>query len=209
MHRKKIRTLVLVGGFMAGGFLFGSTASAEGPTAAMLANTCAGCHGTNGVSGGPAMPSIAGFPATYFKAIMKEFKDGTRPSTIMGRLAKGYSDEEIALIADFFAKTKWSSANGHANSKNATVVDTALAAKGKKLATDSKCDKCHEDDGVFQDEDTPRVAGQWLDYLIIKMRDYRNPDMKVPQQKKMETAMEKLSLDDLLAVAHFYASNKK
>ncbi|MBF0108477.1 MAG: cytochrome C [Magnetococcales bacterium] len=210
MHRKKVHMLALVSGIMAGGFLMGTTASAAegGATAAMLANTCAGCHGTDGISGGPSMPTIAGFPANHLKTLMGEFKDGTRPSTIMGRLAKGYSTEEIALIADFFSKKKWASAQSHANSKHATAIDPALAAKGEKVTADAKCDKCHEDAGAFQDEDTPRVAGQWLDYLIIKMQDYKNPAMKVPQEKKMETAMEKLSLEDLIAVSHFYASKK-
>ncbi|MBF0349054.1 MAG: cytochrome c4 [Magnetococcales bacterium] len=210
MHRKKVHMLALVSGIMAGGFLLSSTASAAeaGATAAMLANTCAGCHGTDGISGGPAMPTIAGLPANYLKTIMGEFKDGTRPSTIMGRLAKGYTTEEIALISDFFSKKKWANAQSHANSKNATAIDAAQATKGGKLVADAKCDKCHEDDGVFQDEDTPRVAGQWLDYLIFKMQDYKNPALKVPQEKKMETAMEKLTLEDLIAVSHFYASKK-
>lgn len=210
MHLKKFHVLVLAGGLIAGGIVSTPAAAADpaGATAAMLANTCAGCHGTDGISGGPAMPTIAGMPANYLKTIMGEFKSGDRPSTIMGRLAKGYSEEEIALIADFFSKKKWVTEKSHANSKKVTAVDPALATKGKKIATDAKCDKCHEDDGVFQDDDTPRVAGQWLDYLIFKMQDYRNPALKVPQQKKMETAMEKLSVDDLIAIAHFYASKK-
>ncbi|MBF0418984.1 MAG: c-type cytochrome [Magnetococcales bacterium] len=209
MHRKKIHMMGLIGGLVMGGVVLASSASAEtGPTAAMLANTCAGCHGTDGISGGPAMPTIAGFPANHVKTLMKEFKDGSRPSTIMGRLAKGYSDEEVALIADFFAKKKWASANSHANSKLATAIDPALATKGKKIAADAKCDKCHEDDGKFQDDNTPRLAGQWLDYLLFKMQDYKNAALKVPQEKKMEKAMEKLTAEDLTAIAHFYASKK-
>ncbi|MBF0133357.1 MAG: cytochrome C [Magnetococcales bacterium] len=210
MHRKKIHMLVLVGGFVAGGLLSGSTASAAeaGATAAMLANTCAGCHGTNGISGGPAMPTIGGLPANYLKTVMEQFKDGSRPSTIMGRLAKGYSDEENALLADAFSKFKWESAQSHPNSKKATAIDPALAAKGAELQASAKCDKCHEDGGVFQDDDTPRVGGQWLDYLLFKMQDLKNAALKVPQPKKMETAIEKLSLEDLTAIAHFYASKK-
>ncbi|MBF0423164.1 MAG: c-type cytochrome [Magnetococcales bacterium] len=207
MHRKKIQTMGLISGLVAGGLLCATAANAEsGPTAAMLANTCAGCHGTDGISGGPAMPTIAGMPANHIKTLMKEFKDGSRPSTIMGRLAKGYSDEEVALIADFFSKKKWADAESHANSKLATAVDQAQAGKGKKLTASAKCDKCHEDDGKAQDENTPRLAGQWLDYLLFKMQDYKNTALKVPQEKKMEKAMEKLSAEDLAAIAHFYAS---
>lgn len=70
---------------------------------AMLANSCAGCHGTDGKSPG-SIPSIAGKTAPFIEKALKEFRDGSRPATVMGRHAKGYNDEEIRLIADFFAK---------------------------------------------------------------------------------------------------------
>ncbi|NIR28662.1 MAG: cytochrome C [Gammaproteobacteria bacterium] len=70
--------------------------------AAMLASSCAGCHGTDGASPG-AIPSIAGKSATFIERALKEFRAGTRPATVMDRHAKGYTDEEIELIAEFFA----------------------------------------------------------------------------------------------------------
>ena len=57
--------------------------SAAGPSASMLADTCAGCHGVDGSSVGPASPSIAGMSAEYFTETMEAFKSGERPSTIM------------------------------------------------------------------------------------------------------------------------------
>jgi len=69
--------------------------------AAMLSYTCAGCHGTNGISPG-SIPSIyCKSPETIQKAL-KEYRDGTRFSTVMGRHVKGYTDDEIQLIAGFF-----------------------------------------------------------------------------------------------------------
>lgn len=70
---------------------------------AMLANSCAACHGTDGKSPG-SIPAIHGKPTSYLVQALTEFRDGKRPSTVMGRHARGYSDEEIKLIADFFAK---------------------------------------------------------------------------------------------------------
>jgi sulfide dehydrogenase cytochrome subunit len=209
MHQKTIHTLVLAGGFVAMGLLASSTASAEsGATAAMLAETCAGCHGTDGASGGPAMPTIGGLPTAYLNTVMAQYKSDERPSTIMGRLAKGYSEEETALISEYFSKKPWVNATSHANSKNRTMPDSALAAKGEKVAKKAKCDKCHEDGGAYQDDDTPRLAGQWLDYLLFKAQDYKNDKIDVPQPKKMKRAISKLSMEDMEAVAHFYATKK-
>lgn len=207
MQQKKIHMLAVAGGLLVGLMTFGSTAEA-GHSAEMLANTCAGCHGTNGVSAGPAMPSLAGMPVEYMKTLMAEFKSGDRPSTIMGRLAKGYTAEQVTQMAGFFAKQKWQNAKSADQSKLATPVSASLAKKGKKLVEKNKCGKCHEDDGVTQDEDTPRMAGQWVDYLLFKMQDYKNPDIDVPQPKKMAKKVKKMSLAELEAVAHFYAHQK-
>ncbi len=69
---------------------------------AMLSNSCSACHGTDGRSPG-AIPSINGKSAGFIASSLREFRAGTRHSTVMGRHAKGYSDEEIKLIADYFS----------------------------------------------------------------------------------------------------------
>ena len=71
----------------------------------MLSNSCAACHGTDGKSPG-AIPAIHGKTADFIATSLKDFRAGSRPSTVMGRHAKGYSDEEIQLIADYFANLK-------------------------------------------------------------------------------------------------------
>ena len=72
-------------------------------TAAM----CANCHGTEGRAvEGSAIPALAGMPKDYMLLQMKAFKDGSRPATIMQQIAKGFSDEEIALIAEFLERQK-------------------------------------------------------------------------------------------------------
>lgn len=71
----------------------------------MLSNSCAGCHGTDGKSPG-AIPSINGKTADFISKSLQEFRSGTKPSTVMGRHAKGYTDEEINLIAEYFSSLK-------------------------------------------------------------------------------------------------------
>jgi len=69
---------------------------------AMLSNSCAACHGTDGNSPG-AIPSIGGKSASFIEGALRDFRSGKRTGTVMGRHASGYSDEEIRLIAEFFA----------------------------------------------------------------------------------------------------------
>ncbi len=67
-----------------------------------LAATCANCHGTNGQARGEMRP-LAGVPAERLAALFGAFKSGAQSGTIMQQIAKGYTDEQIRLIAAFFA----------------------------------------------------------------------------------------------------------
>ena len=71
-----------------------------------LAANCAACHGTNGNSAGGAVPGLARANKDYFVTQMKAFREGKRDATVMHQIAKGYSDAEIAALADFFAAQK-------------------------------------------------------------------------------------------------------
>ncbi|SIN73918.1 Cytochrome c553 [Sulfurivirga caldicuralii] len=70
-------------------------------------DTCFACHGPNGkgVPGG-SIPPIAGKDAGYLAQTMKDFRSGKRPSTIMQRHAKGYTDAEIETIAQYLSQIK-------------------------------------------------------------------------------------------------------
>ncbi|MEO3431045.1 c-type cytochrome [Pelagibius sp. CAU 1746] len=82
--------------------LTAGTAGAEEKRGAVLANTCFSCHGTDGHSAG-AMPSIAGKSADYIVETLKRFRSGDKASTVMVRIAKGFTDDEIVALADYFS----------------------------------------------------------------------------------------------------------
>jgi sulfide dehydrogenase cytochrome subunit len=71
--------------------------------AGYLASNCANCHGTAGRATS-ALPGLAGMSRDGFVKAMTDFRDGKRSATIMHQLAKGYSDEQIALMAEFFSR---------------------------------------------------------------------------------------------------------
>ena len=163
----------------------------------MLSNACAGCHGTNGGSAGPTMPSLASQSKEAIEVAMKKFKSGERASTVMGRLAKGYSDGEIKAIAEFFSKQKL-----HVT---AQAVDAGKVKKGASLQ-ESNCGRCHIEDGKEGKDDTPVMASQWLPYMQMQMADYLSGKRKMPE--KMKEKVDPMSKEDLEALLHFYASVK-
>ena len=78
-------------------------AAADSPSAAVLANTCFSCHGPDGKSAG-AMPTLAGKSREYLSQTMMEFRNGERESTVMARIMKGFSNEEIKAMADLLGE---------------------------------------------------------------------------------------------------------
>lgn len=67
------------------------------------AQGCLGCHGPGGQGVG-SIPGIAGRPAEQLQAQMSAFRANQLPATIMGRIARGYSEAETAAIAAHFAR---------------------------------------------------------------------------------------------------------
>ncbi len=85
--------------------LLSSPASAASPEPPNGAAACSACHSTNAAAQTP-VPKIYGRSADEIVAAMAAFRSGQRPSTVMGRIAKGYTDDEIRPIAAWLATQK-------------------------------------------------------------------------------------------------------
>lgn len=77
-------------------------ASLPAASGEMLAHTCAACHGTQGRLGDEAFVPLAGMPQAQFVRTMQQFRSGERPSTLMGHVARGFSDADLLAMARFF-----------------------------------------------------------------------------------------------------------
>lgn len=191
---KALKTAIAVFGLALAG-----SATAEIATGEALAITCAGCHGTNGVSAGPATPTIAGLSPDYLVEAMKNYKSGDSYSTIMGRIAKGYGEEEFQAMADFFAKQKFVAANQK-------VGDNVK--KGKKLHK-KYCEKCHSEGGSLAEDDSGILAGQWTPYLKYTLEDLLegNHPMSKKMKKKLKKMHKKEGKAGTSALLDYYGSN--
>ena len=71
---------------------------------AVLAASCANCHGPDGRSTG-VIPQLRGLPEVHLLQRLQAFKAGTaKDATVMTRLAKGYDDEQLKALAQWFSK---------------------------------------------------------------------------------------------------------
>ena len=192
---KTLGTALFLGSLAFSGSSFAGDASAEA-----LSYTCAGCHGTNGASVGPASPSLAGMSAVYLSDSMRAFKSGERESTIMMRIAKGYDDEDFDKMGEFFAAQKLHFADQPAGKQ---------ASKGAKLH-EKYCDKCHAENGTDPEDESGQLAGQWTTYLRYQMEDVKDGSRDTGKKmlKQVNKMLEKEGDAAFEALLDHYASQK-
>lgn len=79
-------------------------ALAQTNPATLLAGACQGCHGVDG-AGAQSIPAIARtMTRSEFTTAMQEFRANRREATVMGRIARGYTDADITALAAFYAR---------------------------------------------------------------------------------------------------------
>ena len=157
-----------------------------------LARTCNGCHGPDGVSATPTMPSLAGLDTGYLATALRDYAAGTRSHYLMEIIAKGLQADEMAALARIFSATPF----------QPTVLrhDPVLAARGQ--AAGAVCRECHGED-LRGKPNVPRIAGQPAAYLLQAMRDYRDGRRRAAEGAMQSVAS--LSDEELEALAHYAA----
>ena len=189
-------------------FLCGNLLSADTPD---FINDCMDCHGKNGVSVEPDVPSIAGISATFIEetfaayqydmrnAVESKYRlgDTSRAPTDMKKIAKKLSEDQIIEAANYFAAKPFVAAKQD--------FDKSLVTKGEKVHI-RKCEKCHQNGGSGVEEDAAILAGQWTPYLrnAIKHIVDESRDVDMEMTKKVE----KLTDAEWDALLSFYASQQ-
>lgn len=71
-----------------------------------LAANCANCHGSDGVAVDGKLPALAGQSKEDLLGALQAYKNGNRTGTVMPQIAKGYSEQQLAALAEHFAAQK-------------------------------------------------------------------------------------------------------
>jgi cytochrome c553 len=70
------------------------------------ASTCVACHGQNGISVSPNWPTLAGQYEDYLRHALNQYRDGTRKNAVMAQMAAPLTDEDVKLLASYYAGLK-------------------------------------------------------------------------------------------------------
>ena len=162
-----------------------------------LSTPCTACHGAQGVSSRPGIPSLAGMDAGYLTSALRQYVYGSRISEVMYVFQFSLKDRDIQALATYFASLPARPAET-AKTKNSKPPAVDIAIKGH-------CDGCHGGDGNPLLPQLPRLAGQDQTYLVNALSHYR--DGRRPHQAMREAAAP-LSDDQIRQLAAFYAAQR-
>jgi cytochrome c553 len=174
-----------------------ATAADPARGAARAAEACAACHGVDGRSTQPGIPSLAGQPAEFITLQMILFREGLRQVPAMNEVARGLPDPAIEDLAAHYA------ALPPGPPPDRAPRDAALAERGRALSARMNCGVCHLPDYAGRAQ-IPRLAGQREEFLAATLREYRD-NRRVGTDTQMNAVMYGVTDPDIAALAHYLA----
>jgi cytochrome c553 len=160
----------------------------------VLFYTCYGCHGVpdyRNAYPNYSVPNLGGQHAKYIVAALGEYASGGRPHQTMHAQAVSLSDQDRLDIATFLQSSPVPARN--------EVVGTPPPAT-------QTCVACHGADGAkTTTDDYPVLAGQYEDYLLQALKDYKAGRRKNPIMGSIVAGVKE---EDLPALAHYFSQQR-
>jgi len=166
-----------------------------GPAFAADPNLCAACHGPNGNSDNPAVPSIAQQPAQFVSTALYQFREGNRKDPQMSPMAANLSNADMNELASYFSKQPAAAPKHQSKPEN--------AARGPALAKQYNCSQCHGPKLLGQ-QHIPRLAGQQYEYLKAQLKGFK-AGTRADIDGNMTSAAKAVPPEDLDALADYLA----
>lgn len=175
-------------------FIFGAHA-ADPEAGKAKAMVCAACHGANGNSTDPAVPSLAGQPAQALATQLFQFREGNRKNPLMTPMASNLSNDDMNNIAAYFSSLKADPPKHKTSPANAEL--------GPQLARKFNCTQCHGP-ALLGQQHMPRLAGQQAEYLRVQLRGFK-ASTRADLDGNMTSAAQALTDKDIEVLVDYLA----
>jgi cytochrome c553 len=157
---------------------------------------CLACHGEQGQSSNPEVPSLGAQRAPYVLIQLYLFRDRQRVVELMNEMAKDLSDDDLRTFSDAIAKLP-------APKPVTEPMDAKKLAKGKELVQQYRCNYCHSED-LSGADNVPRIAGQREDYLLKTLREYKS-NVRRGYDGSMAEVLQPVPDGDIVDLAYYVA----
>ncbi|ROO28535.1 cytochrome C [Salinisphaera orenii MK-B5] len=82
----------------------GQDKAADSDWVSQTTQTCASCHGKNGVAQTPNFPIIAGQYQDYLLHSLKAYRDGERENAVMAGQVQNMSNDQLEALARYYSR---------------------------------------------------------------------------------------------------------
>jgi cytochrome c553 len=175
-----------------------ATLAADAAAGMQQAQVCVACHGPDGNSANPAVPSLAGQPAQFLATQLVMFREGNRKDAQMSPFAANLSNTDLNNIAAYFAAQKLT--------PPAYQTDPGSVEAGPRLTRQFNCVQCHGP-ALMGQQHIPRLAGQQHEYLKTQLRGFK-ASTRFDMDGQMTSAAQALSDADIEMLANYLAGIK-
>lgn len=172
--------------------------TAAEPVDARLAS-CLACHGAQGRSDTPLVPSLGGQPEFYLGVQLLMFREKIRDVAPMTEMLQGAGDADLQSMASSLAKLP-------PPGPSLEPVDGTRIDRARTLIEQHRCNFCHSGN-YAGGENVPRLAGQREDYLAKALRDYKS-NARRGYDASMADVLYPIGEDQLLDLAYFLSRQR-
>ncbi|MDT7951767.1 MAG: hypothetical protein RQ966_09710 [Acetobacteraceae bacterium] len=158
--------------------------------------TCLACHGKNGASAIPTVPSLGGMPVNYVLSQLYLFREKIRKVDPMTAIAAGLSDDDLRTLGALFNKMP--------PPPPGPALTAAEESAGAALVDKYHCGSCHMP--TLSGQGTiPHIAGQHAEYVKEALITYKN-NTRRGYSPAMNEAAQAVEDDDIPLLARYVAS---
>ena len=164
---------------------------------------CRKCHGEAGVSDDAEDTNIAGMRPSYFYKQLKDYQGGERDSRDMKKQVRDLDDQQMADLAAWYA-TLEPAPQAAGQAADPAVLD--LVYRGDPTRLLKACSSCHGRRGEGGQFDSPPLTGQYPEYFITTMTEFKEGDRTNDIYGRMRTTAEALTEEEIEALAAYYSA---
>jgi cytochrome c553 len=172
--------------------------------------SCSSCHGYDGVgNGNNRVPRLAGLSSAYLFRQLNDFAGGSRTNAYMANFAQRLSVQERADVAAYYASLR-SSFPPVQKEFTAALLERGhqLAVRGDDKLTLQSCNNCHGPQGEGESPNIPALQGQYSNYIIERLQDWKQTTQGAASQQALNALMERvasnLGQEDMQAVGAYF-----
>jgi cytochrome c553 len=174
----------------------GAARAADPEALRAQAQTCGACHGANGNSPTPEVPSLAGQPKQFITTQLVMFREGRRLNPVMAALTANLSNADINALGGYYAALPAMA--------TATPQSDDHQKAGRARAEQLNCVQCHGA-ALKGQQHIPRLAGQQAAYLRTQLYGFK-AQTRFDMDGNMTSAAQAMTPDDIELLATYLAA---